>query len=964
MGERTSTWGGPLERESELAALATALEAPCAGSGQLIVVEGGAGAGKSTLLDAAARLAAEGGLAVLRARGGELERAHPFGIVRQLFEPPLRRRDPDDRSDLLGGAARPAARLLGLDDAAGPVADAFAAAHAIFWLVAGLSARQPLLIAIDDAHWGDYSSLKAIEHLARRIDDLPVALLLTQRPMEPGAPAALLDALRGAAGAVRLDPAPLSVEAVSVLVRARWPESDDSTVNACQEATGGNPLLLAELLRALAAASEPPGVAEVNTASIATLEERALRRAGRVAPEASRLAQTMSVLGDGAPLAIAADLAGLEGEVASELALGLRRLEVLAVEDPVTFVHPLVRRSLYDGLAVPDRHRLHERAAELLGAAGAEVEACASHLAVLPPSGSVTVAVHQLRAGESALDRAAPDEAITWLERGLAEEAPQPPRAILLARLGLARTALRDPAAIPVLQEAYHGGLDSELRLAVASELAYGLGTAGAWEQAAAVIDRADHDLGDDQQARAGLAAIRATMERHDPQRVAGFDARRAELEGLARGESAGANALATVLAAAAVYEGRVGAARQQLSLARRGERLLRDVAAGGWAVPLLLMVPIMLDDMADAAALIDQTKRAAQASASALHSLTASACDAWLQARRGDLIGAQADLNPLLELSRDAGMPMMTANVAHFLIDVLIERDAACPAADAIDQLQIPPELLATWAGAMLLESLGRLRLARGRREAGIGDLLAAGQTLEALRVGPLVSCWRSELALAIGMQEPGEALTLVEAELELARSTGLPRPRGVALRALGSLRSRDDEGITRLQESVAILRDGPSRLEHARSMVALGGALRRAGRRREARAVLWPGLELAIACGADRLRRSAEEELRAAGSRRTRPGPTGAQALTASETRVARLAAAGHSNVDIAQRLFVSVKTVETHLAHVYGKLGLSGAGSRWRLPSILDENAGSSEALSDGLDAAFPTAPTDTT
>jgi DNA-binding CsgD family transcriptional regulator len=277
------------------------------------------------------------------------------------------------------------------------------------------------------------------------------------------------------------------------------------------------------------------------------------------------------------------------------------------------------------------------------------------------------------------------------------------------------------------------------------------------------------------------------------------------------------------------------------------------------------------------------------------------------------------------------------------FLIDVLVERDSARATADAIEQMPIPPGLLPTWTGAALLVDRARLRLARGRREAAVADLRAAGDTAGTLGVGPLVSGWRTTLALALGPEDAAERRRLAEDELALARRTGCPRPQGIALRTLGQVSARGDEALAHLQESEAILRDGPSRLEHARSLVALGGALRRDGRLREARPVLGAGLAGATACGADRLRTEAEEELRAAGGRRPRAPRTGLQMLTPSETRVARLAAGGHTNVEIAQRLFVSVKTVETHLAHVYEKLGLSGAGSRGRLASLLAAAAG---------------------
>jgi len=139
-------------------------------------------------------------------------------------------------------------------------------------------------------------------------------------------------------------------------------------------------------------------------------------------------------------------------------------------------------------------------------------------------------------------------------------------------------------------------------------------------------------------------------------------------------------------------------------------------------------------------------------------------------------------------------------------------------------------------------------------------------------------------------------------------------------------------------LRESVAVLEPSGALLELARSHVELGAMLRRAQQRTEAREHLATGFELGHRCGAERLRDRAEEELRALGDRPRRPDRTGSDSLTPSQLRVARLAAAGHSTPEIAQQLFVSVKTIETHLSHAYGKLGLSGHGARDRLADAL--------------------------
>ena len=169
---------------------------------------------------------------------------------------------------------------------------------------------------------------------------------------------------------------------------------------------------------------------------------------------------------------------------------------------------------------------------------------------------------------------------------------------------------------------------------------------------------------------------------------------------------------------------------------------------------------------------------------------------------------------------------------------------------------------------------------------------------------------------------------------ELEQARSWGSPVPIGVALRVLG-LAEGGERGIELLEESVETLGPTPARLERARSLVELGAALRRSNRRADARVHLQDGLELAHLCGATVLEAQARDELAATGARPRRVIQTGVETLTASERRVAQMAAQELSNKEIAQTLFVTVKTVELHLSNVYRKLRI---GSRRELGAAL--------------------------
>jgi DNA-binding NarL/FixJ family response regulator len=144
------------------------------------------------------------------------------------------------------------------------------------------------------------------------------------------------------------------------------------------------------------------------------------------------------------------------------------------------------------------------------------------------------------------------------------------------------------------------------------------------------------------------------------------------------------------------------------------------------------------------------------------------------------------------------------------------------------------------------------------------------------------------------------------------------------MALRATG-LGEGGARGLELLAEAAAVLEGSPARLEYARALADFGAALRRAGRRSDARDPLRQALDLADACGARPLAERARQELRAAGGRPRRPRISGAGALTASERRIAGMAVDGLSNPEIAQALFVTKKTVEAHLGSAYRKLSI---------------------------------------
>jgi DNA-binding NarL/FixJ family response regulator len=930
-----------LERETELAELDSAFRDAKDRHGRVVVLEGPAGEGKSTLLATACASASDAGLSVLRARGGELEQEFPFGVMRQLFEPVLAGADEARRAVLLDGAASAAARALGLEpEDPGPVEPGAGTFHSLYWLTANVAEEAPAVLAVDDAHWADASSLRALDFLARRLADLPVALVVALRPDEPDAPAELLDELTSTPEARRLAVRPLGLESVTRIVRSRRPGADEEACEAAHKATAGNPFYLEELLRSLPAGDADSSLDSklIAQAAIASLGDRVMRRIGRVAPEAQTLARSMAVLGDGTRLALAAELARIEEKAAGAYAHRLRRIEVLSAEDPFRFVHPLVRRSVYDSMSVTEREAAHRAAGEVLSRSGASPETVAVQLAALTPAGSAEVAGGIVAAAERAASRGATDEAVSWFARALEENAPEPARALILTGLGLSEASLRDPRAIDHLRQAMDDAQDIGLRARIATSLAELLVLSGQWGDARDLVRSTRNLLPDqDGEAYAALAAIELMLGTYSPSLGEGIDLQPALLDRLSKGTSWASHALAAARAVQAAHSGEEPQEVIRLvDLALHDDVLIEEVGVGRWPIANALIALIDIDEYDRAVSVSDEMREVARPTGSLTTEILASDHRGWIHARRGDLAAAEADLRPGLEMALAGNLVTVAATQLFYLQEALMERDSLADIAQLALALEPGPGAEGTWPAGALAMVRGRLRLLR-REGGGLEDLRFAAELAQTLKMSATVWPIRSVLALALPPGDRDEAAELVNEELRQARAAGLARPEGVALRAAAQL-AQDDERIELLRQSVEVLARSPARLEHGRSLVELGSALRRAGQRGDAREPLAAGLALAREGGALRLANRAAEELRAAGERRTAHVTDGPGALTASELRVARLAAEGASNPQIAQELFVSLKTIETHLSSAYSKLGLAGHGSRRRLAQAL--------------------------
>ena len=274
-----------------------------------------------------------------------------------------------------------------------------------------------------------------------------------------------------------------------------------------------------------------------------------------------------------------------------------------------------------------------------------------------------------------------------------------------------------------------------------------------------------------------------------------------------------------------------------------------------------------------------------------------------------------------------EAMPPFLAPWVAALNVEVLLDKGDTEGAEGLLRRRELMAEVPGVYIYNALLVARGRLRFARGDLPGALDDLVLAGRRqVDSGETNPAILAWRSRSALvhaALGRRD--EACRLAAEEIALAARFGAPRALGVALRVSGLVTAGND-GIDQLSAAVSTLEGSDANLELARALIDLGAALRRAGRRSDARQPLRRGMDLAVRCGATGLVERARDELAATGARPRRLLLSGVDALTPTERRVATMAATGLTNPQIAQALFVSARTIEMHLTGAYRKLEIT--------------------------------------
>jgi DNA-binding CsgD family transcriptional regulator len=936
-----------LERDRELAQIQSLLSSAAAGSGRLLVLEGPGGIGKSTLLDEARRLALGLELNVLRARGDELERANPFGIATALLESPFLRGRDDVRRRLLAGPAALATPLLRPEDTdphTWGAAEEFDLVHGLYWAVVNLAEMHPLALLVDDVHWADDLSLRFLLYLTQRIDDLPVALVVSIRTGDPAAESELIAKLTTAGLEPVLTLSELSVEAVHELLAAVQLEVGDSGsfASATWNATRGNPFLIHELVATL---GEDPGARRrLDAAGVGAFAPQSVGRTvavrlRRLGDDALELARACAVLGSEAPLPRAAHVAGLALPAAADAAERLVSAQIMAESDPLSFRHPMIRSAVYAELPPGAKRRAHLTAARVLHDLGFDPVDVGHHLLAGTPCDEPWVRETLHEAGRIAARKGAPATALPYLRRALELQPRAEGVGALLVDLGVIEAATGETTSLERFEAAL-GLIDEPAEQARAlyalGQTLYRYGrlaeAADTFQRGAALFEHHERELWLTFEGAAmccalyGLAMRDAAMRRLEslvsemPSDRPPTDAERTLLA-----VHAGTLSLTTPPAAAAAE-----AARRAL-----GERApLREQSSESMAVIVALFALIHTGFPAEAELYLNELLADASQRGAALTVAEASTVRAVARLARGRINEAMADAQAAIEgiaFGARALVPMAHAVLAR----CHIER-GELDAADAVVREAEPllPDIDAMAVNAKHFDARGAVRLAGGQVDEALADFLATGKLLASYDyINPAVVAWRTSAALAAhATGDDRTARALLDEQLTLAREFELSASVGAALHARALVNGSD---IATLEAAAATLENSGTPLGLARALFDLGAARRRDGQRVASREPLRRALELAHQCGATALEQQVREELLASGARPRRVTLSGIEALTPSERRIADLVAAGNTNRAVAEKLVLTTGTVNWHLKHIYLKLDIR---SRQQLTELL--------------------------
>ncbi len=921
MGDAEHLW----ERDQQLRSASACIAAARDGRGGALFVLGEAGLGKTSVLDEACRKAGDDVL-VVKARCDPMEASLAFGLMSQVVHG-------------LGGGNdlwTPAT-----EHADGRPATLY---RSLRWLEE--HARSPVLIALDDLQWADPDSLVLLGFLCRRLGNLPVAIIGALRPW-PALAADLAWSLvhRGNATIEHLPPLTEAAAAALFEDRMGRPCRGDVAARAWR-LCGGNPLLLG--LAAGSLASERLESTPAEGLPLSVVERTlVLTRFADMTPAGAQWARAAAVLGIEFRPELVSEVAGLEGPAAEVAAEAPWRSGLVDAAGGGTarFVHPLFGQLLYEDIAPPTRAGLHARAFTALTARGMD-DMAAEHAIRANLAGDREAIRVLTETGRRALWMGAPATAASRLEAAARLSGSAAPPA-LLAELGEALLeAGRSMEGASTIERVLEADVSPEQRV-----------------EALTMLSRAHFGMGDFEGAASALSSAVTIAERECPEAAVHPLCRHADAVMMTAGPAA---ALPLAVRARELARGRSTPLRSQaaakwgmmayfcgnpsglMTAESEGRHLLdtipaevaADIRAGGSGVLVpFACVAAPAEHFAEAERAfcvgIDEAERAGAVTAAATLGVPYGLM--LLRTRLADSIAvadrllAVADLVPLAE-------PFARTIRSYAFLEQGEEEQSAAE----WERAHAGVAAYRIWMGTCWLEHVHGLRLLRHGRFAEASEAYTeVEKRYDRLGVGePCIVPFARHAVVAhvhAGRIADAERVVAWLDERAAHLPCRWPAAAAAAGRAVLALRGGDraaaEDGYRTALEHL----DGvPLPLEQAELLIEQGSMLRRDGSPLEARESLRRAAEVAESVGALWLARRATEELAAAGGRRRLR--RGAQELTPQEQRIARLAATGASDRDIATHLVVSVRTVRTHLEHIYTKLGihsrreLMAIGDRW--------------------------------
>ncbi|MFD5269958.1 AAA family ATPase [Streptomyces sp. NPDC058335] len=905
-----------VEREEQLREIHATLVDLREGKGGVALIDGPSATGKTTVLHHSSAQAAKSGAILLTAMCSRAERTLPFGVVRQLFRHPDVPAEAGRRADALLDAA--AAASLPRDehtDALGaPLLHAFEKLSRILF---DLAAQRPLVVEIDDLQHADTPSWHCLLHLVRRLATSRVAMLLTDDPAVEASCLPFRTELNRQPRVRHVRLEPLSRDGVAQLVRTRLgAEQEPRLIAEFHAASGGNPLLLEAMIDDRLRPGGVPG-RHYGLALLSCLH--------RGEPLMLRVSRALAVLGQDAE---PAGVGRLADTGADDVRQTVRAMEAAGLLDGGRLRHEWARTALLADLPAANRRELHHRAALLLHELARPAHRIAPHLVEADRAGEPWAIAALLAAASQATGEDRTAAAVAFLALAHRECADPGQRTAILARLVQAQWQ-SDPATaarhLPeLLRDVRARSASSRDRAMLIRQLLWN----GMTEEATTVLEelrlsthgRGGEELRSLRDLELWLRATHAPLARllHPPASPAGLRPGGAVPDQHTWLESTG-------LLSDRIARGQCRSGVEQADRMLRELRLTPDDIWAEESALLALLTLVCADQSGKAAAHGERLAAEAETRRAPTWQAVFAAARADIALRQGRL----ADAAELAETALDRLAPRSWGVAVGFPLGVLILARSRMGQYEEVTTLlaqPVPDAMFQSRYSLPYLFARGHHHLATNHHHAALADFLCCGELMRNWGLDVVgLAAWRTGAADAwfrLGNQD--QAKQLLHDQLARPGIDGTST-RAVALRLLATT-CQPGRRLQLLTEALELTEATLDRFEQARVLADLSRASHALGQSRRARLLIRQALHIADLCGAKPLSR---DLLSVAGGGDTlvplSGGSDGIRDLSESERRVASLAVMGHTNREIAGRLYITPSTVEQHLTRVYRKLNV---------------------------------------